>query len=606
MSGDLLALGTVAALAAAAVASRRGSRAWPDWTASDAAAQGRAWDRANDPGDVAASDLDWRYEPAYPVDDLVHLMSGGDWSRWLQEQTEWREQELGHTDWLRRFSSWWLATPTDEPVVLVEDADGKSEGIWDGWHRTAVSIHNRRPTLPAFVGRRRRGSASEPSERAARIAVARSEPQKLLCNVHQVIPASYLARIPQYGQSVVTIYRSVPTGVDEIRPGDWVALSRRYAAQHGRGKVLSLRVPADQVMWAGTDLDEWFYVPESGSANKPTFVVRSEKAGLALLKHADIVANYNRSLKVKRKHKTAVLVPCAGTKPFPQAPSHKHGYLVALEGKKADVYVVSEPLGVVPYAWSRTYPNDAYDYPPKYLRGKAYDLLRDRIRTWFEKVGRRYSRIVLALPEHHAKLVRAATRGLSLPLEDASISACRSKGSCPDTAFRATSEAYRGWLGRKVSGSKSYDVFQWMAIDMAQKVADGDLYEVRQYLHELSAYLVGQEIEGHKISSWRGRSDEPTITLDAVNLRVHATPWRDDELTQQGVTLSQPIQRAAFGRPPGWIFVRQISILNRRLDGLHYYWIGDLDTDAERYKDLLRPIIAHLERGGDPRDMGFA
>ena len=61
-------------------------------------------------------------------------------------------------------------------------------------------------------------------------------------------------------RNVVTIYRGVPNGVTEIRPGDWVGLSRDYAAQHGGGTVLSKRVPADHVAWAGSS-DEYFYVP---------------------------------------------------------------------------------------------------------------------------------------------------------------------------------------------------------------------------------------------------------------------------------------------------------------------------------------------------------
>ena len=77
-----------------------------------------------------------------------------------------------------------------------------------------------------------------------------------------ILPASYLRQIPWRGEREITVYRAVPKGVTEIRPGDWVALTQRYAAGHDRGgRVLSKRVPASEVYWAGTDLNEWFWTP---------------------------------------------------------------------------------------------------------------------------------------------------------------------------------------------------------------------------------------------------------------------------------------------------------------------------------------------------------
>jgi 8-oxo-dGTP pyrophosphatase MutT (NUDIX family) len=58
-------------------------------------------------------------------------------------------------------------------------------------------------------------------------------------------------------RKVVTVYR----GGSEIRPGDWVALEREYAEAHGT-PVYELKVPASDVVWAGTDVKEWFYIPK--------------------------------------------------------------------------------------------------------------------------------------------------------------------------------------------------------------------------------------------------------------------------------------------------------------------------------------------------------
>ena len=211
------------------------------------------------------------------------------------------------------------------------------------------------------------------------------------------------------------------------------------------------------MMWAYTPTPaktkEWLQSRGSralGSRNSSRrfFQVTSPTQGLKVIKDKAITDNWKKSLRVRRKHPVAVLLPCAGTKPFPESPSHKHGYLEALDGLGVDLYVVSEPLGVVPYAWSRTWPNDSYDFPPKHLKGEARTLLVDRIGEWFDKVGSKYPTVVSALPIHHSKLVRDANDG-GIALVDASMTACRN-GSCSDRSFRATSDEYKKWLRRKV------------------------------------------------------------------------------------------------------------------------------------------------------------
>ena len=76
-------------------------------------------------------------------------------------------------------------------------------------------------------------------------------------------------------EALVTVYRSAPPKVTEINPGDWVSLSEEYARQHGMVSeeelaagerdwpVVSKRVPAKDVRFAGDDLNEFGYFPES-------------------------------------------------------------------------------------------------------------------------------------------------------------------------------------------------------------------------------------------------------------------------------------------------------------------------------------------------------
>lgn len=59
----------------------------------------------------------------------------------------------------------------------------------------------------------------------------------------------------------VTIYRSAQESANEILPGDWVSFSKDYAESHNRGKLISVEVPAKDVVWAQGDFNEWVYSP---------------------------------------------------------------------------------------------------------------------------------------------------------------------------------------------------------------------------------------------------------------------------------------------------------------------------------------------------------
>ena len=60
----------------------------------------------------------------------------------------------------------------------------------------------------------------------------------------------------------VTIYRSATW---DIQPWDWIAFDKKYAEWHSRTsnhKVYSKEVPVEDVLWAGTSGEEWFYAPK--------------------------------------------------------------------------------------------------------------------------------------------------------------------------------------------------------------------------------------------------------------------------------------------------------------------------------------------------------
>lgn len=95
-----------------------------------------------------------------------------------------------------------------------------------------------------------------------------------LDNVDQVLPASNFSKMGYEGGHT-DLFRALPFG-KEIRPGDWVALKSEYAGVHLRltetepqqeakqSEVKSLKhVSPTDVYWAGTDENEFFYLPKA-------------------------------------------------------------------------------------------------------------------------------------------------------------------------------------------------------------------------------------------------------------------------------------------------------------------------------------------------------
>jgi len=99
-----------------------------------------------------------------------------------------------------------------------------------------------------------------PDENRRRIQWAAQEPDYRLPNLVQsdIIPLDRQRDIPWDGFEFIKIFRTVPLEIEEIRPGDWISLRRGYM---NKGHILEKTVPAEEVVWAGTDMNEWFWVP---------------------------------------------------------------------------------------------------------------------------------------------------------------------------------------------------------------------------------------------------------------------------------------------------------------------------------------------------------
>lgn len=82
--------------------------------------------------------------------------------------------------------------------------------------------------------------------------------------LQEKIPARELRKIDRRIHQ--SVWRALPNGTD-IRPGDWVTLSRNYAQQHQRNDGDTVeqlqRVLASDISWSGTDNNEFFYLPQA-------------------------------------------------------------------------------------------------------------------------------------------------------------------------------------------------------------------------------------------------------------------------------------------------------------------------------------------------------
>jgi len=174
----------------------------------------------------------------------------------------------------------------------------------------------------------------------------------------------------------------------------------------------------------------------------PDLTVTSFEKGLNIW-DLEIVKRFffEKSMKWIPKSDTAVFIPCSAWKPYPYSQSHKHGYLRALRPaiEMIDLFVVSEPMGIVPYCYSDEYPVDSYDYDPyKFFIGKLRNKLAkesiqifiERVATWVREYHDKYRRRILILPKSwHFKVYAKALSRLDIPLDQYKVVTMKGRAS---------------------------------------------------------------------------------------------------------------------------------------------------------------------------------
>jgi len=163
-------------------------------------------------------------------------------------------------------------------------------------------------------------------------------------------------------------------------------------------------------------------------------VVRSLEDGVKIWNDEDVKNFfYRKSMEWQPKNKIAVFLPCSAWKPYPYSRSHKDGYLKALFPylDRLDIFVVSEPMTVVPYCYSDEYPVDSYDYDPyKFFIGKlrkpivkeALNIFTSRLATWIKRFHTLYALRILILPKNwHLGIFYKSLSRIGIPTKDYSV-----------------------------------------------------------------------------------------------------------------------------------------------------------------------------------------
>ena len=109
-----------------------------------------------------------------------------------------------------------------------------------------------------------------------------------------------LLSIKDKPEAMVTIYRAVPEGVNQINPGDWVTLSPSYAETHllsnlEGGRVISARIPAKDLWFDANSINEFGYDPIDKRTITVSFAGRNIESEFNEVFATDAVGRFKNS-----------------------------------------------------------------------------------------------------------------------------------------------------------------------------------------------------------------------------------------------------------------------------------------------------------------------
>lgn len=104
----------------------------------------------------------------------------------------------------------------------------------------------------------------------------------------------------------------------------------------------------------------------------------------------------------------SLFLPCSNNKPISSSFMQKKiRSIVRNMGLDEDVsiFIVSEPLGIIPQSFELFYPAAHYDFPPeKVQHGKNYEKYRDIVKEGIKKITAKSERYIYSLPKTHKEV----------------------------------------------------------------------------------------------------------------------------------------------------------------------------------------------------------
>lgn len=150
--------------------------------------------------------------------------------------------------------------------------------------------------------------------------------------------------------------------------------------------------------------------------------VTSQEQGVKIWDHKDVKDFFvNKALTWKPETKNAVFIPCSRDKPYFTSLTHRQGYLKALRPhlERIDLFVVSEPMTIVPYSHSNEYPVAYYDFDPyRFDSDSARRIFMDRVGAWLGKYHFQYKRKIVVLTSSYLQKFILTVDDVRIPRQD--------------------------------------------------------------------------------------------------------------------------------------------------------------------------------------------
>ena len=140
--------------------------------------------------------------------------------------------------------------------------------------------------------------------------------------------------------------------------------------------------------------------------------------GDELFSHPAVIEFYNNVMNDWKSDgkPIALLLGCTADKPYSNSFMHKKVIGMFQKHEFDDMiqqYIIGEPLVVCPREWEKKYPAAHYDFPPKRLTEEGVKVFEDRLKNFFKKFGDKYKKFLVFAPNHHKKIILAASEDLT-------------------------------------------------------------------------------------------------------------------------------------------------------------------------------------------------